>query len=136
MSSKQPNQGFTLIEVMITVAIVGILAAIAYPSYMQYILTSNRSQATVELTEIANLQEQYYLDHNQYADDLSLLGYPSASIETQGGSYKVKLSNTDRLIDFTVTATPINRQAGDSHCASFTLNHQQIKGATHDDCWQ
>lgn len=130
------NRGFTLIEVMITVAIVGILAAIAYPSYMQYILTSNRSQAAVELTEIANLQEQYYLDHNQYANGLTQLGYASNTINTQSDHYQVKISNTDRQIDFTVTATAINRQAKDTHCASFTLNYQQVKGATHDDCWQ
>ncbi|MCE2596527.1 type IV pilin protein [Motilimonas cestriensis] len=130
------QQGFTLIEIMITVAIVGILAAIAYPSYMQYVLTSSRAQATTELTEIANLQEQYYLDHNRYAASLDQLGYTSSAITTENGRFNIKVSSTDREIDFTVTAKAIGQQLKDTTCLTFTLNYQQKKEATSNDCWK
>ena len=129
------KSGFTLIEVMITVAIVGILAAIAYPSYMQYLLTSSRAQAVTELTEIANLQEQYYLDHNRYAASLDQLGYPTAVITTENGRFNVQVSSTDREINFVATATAINQQLNDTACLTFSLNYQQRKTATSSDCW-
>ncbi len=129
------QRGFTLIEVMIVVAIIGILAAIAYPSYMKYINVSNRSEAKIVLTEIANKQEQYFLDHNQYANDLTQLGYASAAIESSSGFYSISVSNVNQDVDFKLLATAINRQAQDSDCANFTLNHLQQKGATNEDCW-
>ena len=56
------HAGITLIELMIAVAIVAILAGVAYPSYMQYVLTSHRTEGTSALVRIANLEERYYLD--------------------------------------------------------------------------
>lgn len=70
----QKLKGFTLIEVMITVAIVGILAAIAYPSYIDYVTKSGRAEGVAAVMEVANLQEQYYLDNRTYASDLTKLG--------------------------------------------------------------
>ncbi|MFO6423200.1 type IV pilin protein [Motilimonas sp. KMU-193] len=112
------------------------MAGIAYPSYMQYIYVSNRSEAKIALTEIANKQEQYFLDHNQYANDLTQLGYASASIESSSGYYKISVSNVNRAVDFALLATAINRQANDGKCAQFSLNYLQQKGASNDDCWQ
>ena len=60
---KNNALGFTLIEVMITVAIIGILASVAYPSYVDFVTRSNRVEALQELTRFANLQEQYFIDH-------------------------------------------------------------------------
>ncbi len=60
------HAGITLIELMIAVAIVAILAGVAYPSYMQYVLTSHRTEGTSALVRIANLEERYYLDNNAY----------------------------------------------------------------------
>lgn len=70
---KVQLKGFTLIEVMIAVVIIGILASIAYPSYTQYIAQSARSEGLAALMRIANLQEQYYLDNKKYATDLTKL---------------------------------------------------------------
>src|SRR3989442_9964736 len=69
------QDGFTLIELMVTVAIVAILAAIAYPSYTQYIVRANRSAAQSFILSLANKQEQYILDLRQYATTLAPLGY-------------------------------------------------------------
>lgn len=65
--SPRIQQGFTLVELMITVAIVGILAAIAYPSYTQYVVKSNRAAAQAFMLNVANKEEQYILDAREYA---------------------------------------------------------------------
>src|SRR5512147_1482905 len=67
-------RGFTLLELMIVVVIVGILAAIAYPSYMQYPRRSARAEAQSYLSNVATLQQQYLVDKRSYAPSLSSLG--------------------------------------------------------------
>ena len=68
------NKGFTLIELMITIAIIGILAAIAYPSYTVYVAESARAEAHTSLLRASNLQEQYYLDNRGYTENMVDLG--------------------------------------------------------------
>jgi type IV pilus assembly protein PilE len=65
--TERKQQGFTLIELMITVAIVGILAAVALPNYKNYVVRSARIQAQTELLALAALQEKIYLNSNAYA---------------------------------------------------------------------
>lgn len=65
--NRSNKKGFTLIEVMITVAIVGILAAVALPSYRKYVVRAARVEAQTELLELASLQEKIFLNSNSYA---------------------------------------------------------------------
>ena len=61
------NSGFTLIELMITVAVIGILAAVAYPSYNDYLIRATRSAAQSFMLDVSNKEEQYLLDARIYA---------------------------------------------------------------------
>ena len=70
-SASIAHRGFTLVEVMIVVAVVSILAAIAYPSYTRYVLRSKRNAVESYLMEVANLEQRYLLDARSYTANLS-----------------------------------------------------------------
>jgi len=129
------DMGFSLIEVMVVVAIIGILTAIAVPSYSIYITTSNRTEAQRSLVDLVNRQEQFYMDYRQYAADTDELGV-GATYTTESGYYSIVTKSIAPGADFTLTATAIGRQASDSHCATFTLDNTGAKGATSADCWK
>ena len=143
--------GFTLIEIMITVAIVAILAAIAYPSYNEHVLRSNRAEAKSALLENAQFLERSYTEHTRYdlcdsdadgsVDDAVVL--PITQSPRAGSALYNITATTLTTTDFVLTATPVagGRMAGDK-CANFTLNNYGQKGlsgtptATAEDCWR
>lgn len=133
-SFRSRMRGVTLLELMAVVAIIGILAAIAVPSYRGYVMRAQRTDAMSALLRIAAAQEKFYLQNNQYADGLDDLGIPG----TENGWYDVVINNTNVTRDFTVTATAASggAQANDSHCASFSLTSTGVKTATNADCWR
>lgn len=116
------QQGFSLVELLIVVVIIGILGAIGLPSYQSHMEKSRRSEATVTLTELASLQERYYLENSEYTDDLADLGF-SGTQSKPDGHYQVSIEKTDANT-FTITATPeaSGLQASDTDCASITLD--------------
>jgi type IV pilus assembly protein PilE len=75
ISQHKKHSGFTLIELMITVAIIAILAAVALPSYRQYVIRGNRTAAEAEMMNIANMEQQYLLANRSYTNSLSALSY-------------------------------------------------------------
>lgn len=130
-------KGFTLIEVMITVAIVGIIAAIAYPSYQRQVARSTRADAHAALTTLANRQEQYFYDHRSYTTDTASLGLPSPFV-TDGGSYLVTIAADGTITNgFVATATAQGAQASrDSECKTMTINNRGEQDGSSSDCWR
>ncbi|MDP9910576.1 type IV pilus assembly protein PilE [Variovorax boronicumulans] len=115
-SQARTSGGFTLIEVMITVAIVAILASIALPSYRQYIVRSKRSAAQAQMMDIANRQQQFLIANRSYADKTALTtsGYSLPAEVSSNYSYDVTLQDAGPPT-FTITFTAIGSQAGDGN---------------------
>lgn len=109
-------RGFTLIELMITVAIVGILSAVAYPSYTQHMIRANRVAAQAEMMDIANRQQQFLLTDRSYASKTTLeaSGYVLSSDVSSKYSYAI-VTGTGTVPSYTLTFTPIGAQASDGN---------------------
>ena len=142
------QHGFTLIELMITVAIVGILATVAYPSYTQYIVRANRSAAQSFMFSVNNKQEQYMLDARKYAGGASALADLNMIVPADVASrYGITVACTmptaagncaalAGVPTYTITGTPIGSQlVNDTRCATLTLNHLGAKAPTTSGCW-
>jgi type IV pilus assembly protein PilE len=149
------QRGFTLIEIMIALAILGILVAIAYPAYTNQITRSNRATAKTALLELSQLQESYKADSNRYATSLEELsaaniGYtvvsdailvPKEAKTTGKAVYTVALTSDGRTFSF--TATPINIQSTREKdwglCLTMSISSIGVKSSTGtgttNDCW-
>ena len=145
------NRGFTLIEMMIVVAIVGILAAIAYPSYQEYVRRGNRAEARATMMDIAQMQERYFSSNNTY---LAIAAPPAAppvgwrNWTGPAGAAKynlaVAISAGNALAvppvppGYLITVTPTAGYA-DPKCSILTLDNLGSKGSTPngtDYCWK
>lgn len=107
------QSGFTLIELMITVAIVAILASIALPSYQEHVRRGHRAAAQSEMMDIANRQQQFFLANRAYATSLAALSYTlPADVDARYGGATAAVNDATPP-SFTITFTPEGAQAGD-----------------------
>lgn len=124
-------RGFTLIEMMVVVVILGILASIAYPSYTSYVLKSRRAEAKAMLQEIQLLQEKYRANNNTYGN-LSDLGW------TQTLTYYDLTINPNTPTTYSINAnaksgsSQVNDMQGSTNCKNLAIN-QSVK--TPAACW-
>ena len=140
--------GVTLIELMIVIVIIAIIASAAYPLYTQYVVRAKRSVGTTMLLQVADRQQQYFMDHKRYASSLESLGFTSnpfmmndqGTLVADGDPkriYGISLSDTTATT-YTATAEPQENQANkDTQCASLTLTHTGEKGQSGSGtkCW-
>lgn len=105
------NQGFTLIELMITVVIIGILAAVALPSYQQYVIRGNRAAAQAAMMDIANRQEQLLLANRNYAAHTDAVwrntGYSLPEEVSSKYAYTITVG-AGTVPSYTITFSPIS----------------------------
>ncbi|KAB2322458.1 type IV pilin protein [Betaproteobacteria bacterium SCN1] len=142
------HRGFTLVELMVTVAIIGILAAIAYPNYTQYVQRSNRAEARSVLLEAAQFLERAYTVTNDYMINPdpnvggplvlppSLSQSPKQGVAKYNVGFAVQTSQT-----YTLQALPAGVMVGDA-CGTLTLDSTGTRGAAGvtvgaivNDCW-
>lgn len=124
-SALAKHGGFTLIELMVAIAIIGILASIALPNYLEYVKKGRRAAAQSHLMDVAQRQQQYLLDARSYAADLSTLNVTTPSDVSP--YYTITIEAADATPPtFKVTATPVSgsAQAGDP---TLTLDNAGVK---------
>lgn len=136
------NKGFTLVELMITVVIVGILASVAIPAYTQYTVRAKRAAAESFIMSVANKQEQYILDARQYTDTLGTGGLGLTAPADVSAHYNITITTnmTATPPTYIIEAVPTGSQAtNDTKCGTVSINQAGTKGETGTgalgDCW-
>jgi len=134
MNMRKYITGVTMLELMIVVMIIGLLSAIAVPSYRQYSVRAHRVDAKMQLLKVAAAQEKFYLANNTYCPDADMdkdlpdgLGIAHYS---ELGYYQVKMEDgmSDYAVDFVVSAVAVGGQLdNDAGCKSFSINQKGVK---------
>ncbi len=141
-------RGMTLIELMVVVAIIAIVFAFAFPSYDRYIVRTKRAVGQNVLVQVADRQQQFFMDNKRYAADLTDLGYAADPIvvDDNGSTtvaadpdavYSITLANVT-VTTYTATAAPLGQQLSrDTDCGSLSITQAGAKAATGagDNCW-
>ncbi len=139
---KKANAGFTLVELMVVVVIVGILASVVYPSYVEYVNKGRRAECASAILQTANLLERYFTTNNTYDDDFTEIGRPNNLSGSSAASSACTLAiaapaGGALTSGFVITGTP-NR--ADGKCGNLTFNHLGVKGESGsesvDYCWR
>ena len=142
------QRGITLLELLIVVVIVAIIASFGYPSYMRYVVNTKRTAATSTLLQVADRQQQFFMDNKRYTADLTELGFAANPmfVSDQGSSVPAGDADAVYLVSlvgvtpttYTTLAAPLGPQLKrDGRCGTLTLNQAGTRDALGgaDDCW-
>jgi len=146
---KGRQRGVTLLELLIVVAIIALISSFAYPSYMRYVVNTKRTAATSALLQIADRQQQFFMDNKTFSADLTDLGFAAnpyviaddgttAALGDGDATYTISLSNV-AATTYTITAVPLAGQLKrDTECGSLILNQAGARSSSGggDDCWR
>ena len=122
MSTFKKQIGITLIELMIVVAVIGLLGSIAYPSYQEHVRKTNRGDAKANLLELSQFMERYYSEVGNYTG----AALPFITSPRQG-KVKYNITSIIATTTYSLTATPVGGQAGDTQCAVLGINSVGVK---------
>jgi type IV pilus assembly protein PilE len=129
-------RGVTLVELLVVIVIIGILASIAVPSYRNYLLRAQRSDATAALLRMAAAQEKFYLQNNTYTTDVTPTGLnlvAATPLNSEHGWYQITVAAgaSGLTVDYVATATALaaGPQIKDTPCRTFTINQNGLRGA-------
>ncbi|MGB5258140.1 MAG: type IV pilin protein [Woeseiaceae bacterium] len=136
MQMRKYMQGITLMELMIVIVIIGILTAIAFPNYREFVARAKRTEAKSELLRIAADQEKFYLQ-NQRFGTLTELGYASNTISSETDTYSITVAADPSWAQgFIATATYARDDNEGTKCKTFRINGGGTKtSGPYDDCW-
>lgn len=141
LSIRRRMAGVTLLELMAVVLLIGVLGVIALPSYRQYVMRAQRTEAKTALLRLQTNQERFYLANRTYGGtaNLAALGFPTGTSEN--GSYAITIAGEDANT-YTATATPVAGgrvdMTQDAMCTSLSITAQGVKTATGSNptsCW-
>jgi type IV pilus assembly protein PilE len=143
-TSRARSGGFTFVELMIVTAIMGILAAFAYPAYVKQVERGKRADGQTVLEQAAQYMQRYYAANNNYtgADTkLATTGYAVAPLGAASGKQTYDVTASVTATTFTLTATPRSGVFTDATCGNLTLTDTGEKGvsasgATVSNCWR
>lgn len=121
------DTGFGMIELLAVLAIVGILASIAYPSYTESVRKGQRQDAVVGLTSLAQRMERCYTEFNRYNHASCPVTFPQP---TPDGRYTVTAVTANNSFTLTASPAPGRGMENDTRCTSFTLTHTGARNAT------